>query len=158
MVEVFTRERILAEIKRTAAENEGAALGVRRFEKETGIREHEWRGRFWRAWSDALIEAGFPPNAIAATHVPDDLALKLIELTRKLGRFPAEVDIKMERTADASFPSMMAFRRHFGNQPARIEGVRAYASGRPDYHDVLAMLPPTVEESVEDSVQGTCSV
>jgi hypothetical protein len=144
-----TKERVLAEIKRTTAENDGAPLGVRRFEQETGIREHEWRGKFWRAWSDALIEAGFSPNVIAASHVPEDLVLKLIELSRKLGRFPPEVDLKMERAADPSFPSMMAFRRHFGNQPARIEGVRTYVSGRPDYRDVLELLPAPVAEAVE---------
>lgn len=36
----------------------GIPLGRSRFAAETGIHEHDWRGRFWARWSDALREAG----------------------------------------------------------------------------------------------------
>ncbi len=54
----MSRERILAEIKRTARKNDGVVLGQRRFEAETGIRISSWRGKYWRSWSDAVEEAG----------------------------------------------------------------------------------------------------
>lgn len=52
------KEGIIAEIRRTAAENGGAPLGQERFERETGISVGVWRGRYWLRWSQALEEAG----------------------------------------------------------------------------------------------------
>jgi len=56
------RDFIIAEIKRTAAENGGAPSGRRRFEVETGIKESDWYGKHWATWGAALQEAGFRPN------------------------------------------------------------------------------------------------
>src|SRR5258707_352259 len=41
------KAHILREIKRTAQENGGIALGSDRFESETGIRNSDWLGKFW---------------------------------------------------------------------------------------------------------------
>jgi Meiotically up-regulated gene 113 len=153
-----TKERVLAEIRRTAAQNDGAAVGVRRFQSETGIKEHEWKGKFWRTWSDALLEAGFQPNAAWTRREDEPIIVALIALVRTLGRFPSEADIKLARVADPSFPTTKAFRTNFGGQPARMAAVRAYISGRPEYADVLNLLPPppAIEQpGVEDeSVDG----
>lgn len=56
-----SREDILKEIRRVA-EKHGRVPGRQVFEKETGIRVHEWCGVHWRAWGDALKEAGFEAN------------------------------------------------------------------------------------------------
>src|SRR5438552_10042876 len=55
----MTREAILSEIRRTAQENGGVALGKKRFLDATGIAESDWSGRYWTRWSDAVAEAGF---------------------------------------------------------------------------------------------------
>ncbi len=52
------KQIILAQIKKTAAENGGVPLGVLRFENATGIKQTEWLGRYWARWSDAVREAG----------------------------------------------------------------------------------------------------
>jgi hypothetical protein len=67
----------------------------------------------------------------------------LIALIRKLGRFPPEVDIKMAHVNDPSFPTIKAFRTNFGAQPARIAAVRAFVTARPEFQDVLELLPTT---------------
>src|SRR5207237_1245921 len=54
----YNRDTILAEIRRTAAENAGKPLGMARFRDETGIRPEDWEGRYWARWSDAIREAG----------------------------------------------------------------------------------------------------
>ncbi|HEY1815950.1 MAG TPA: GIY-YIG nuclease family protein [Kofleriaceae bacterium] len=153
-----TKERVLAEIRRTAAENDGAAVGVRRFQSETGIKEHEWKGKFWRTWSDALIEAGFQPNAAWTRRDDEPIIVALIALIRKLGRFPSEADIKLARVADPSFPTTKAFRTNFGGQPARMAAVRAYIEDRPEYVELLRLLPsaPTAEvaDPRDDTVEG----
>ena len=62
------RQHIIDEIKRTAAANGGAPLGVARFLQETGIKVTDWEGRFWVRWGDALREAGFEPNQFNAAY------------------------------------------------------------------------------------------
>jgi hypothetical protein len=47
------KKEILRQIKGTAVQNGGIPLGQRRFEAETGIKEHVWRGRHWAPWGDA---------------------------------------------------------------------------------------------------------
>ena len=88
---VITRTHVLAEIKRTAAENGGKPLGFRRFEAETGIRETDWLGKHWARWNDAVTEAGLEPNLLKS-RLDDDGVLAAVAIeVRRLGRFPAEM-------------------------------------------------------------------
>jgi hypothetical protein len=54
------KDRVLTEIRRTAALNGGSALSVERFAAETDIRQSDWLGKFWARWSDALCDARVP--------------------------------------------------------------------------------------------------
>jgi hypothetical protein len=45
----MNKEHIINEIRRTAKANGGVALGRHRFEAKTGIKFHDWYGRFWPA-------------------------------------------------------------------------------------------------------------
>ena len=136
------KARILAEIQRTALENGGVALGQNRFSSETGIAEHEWRGRYWRQWGDALMEAGVPPNRKAEAYEKDFLLLRLVELTRNLGKFPTSADVLREKRTNQTFPTAKAPRR-LGSLPERVALVRAYVTSRTEHADVLPLLPPS---------------
>jgi hypothetical protein len=98
------KEEILAEIRRTAEENRGKPLGARSFKKETGIIESRWRGRYWRAWGDAVREAGFAPNIAQVPHGRDALALAITRLAARLGRYPSYADVELEKRRDRPFP------------------------------------------------------
>ena len=43
----MSKAHILAEIRRTTAENGGVPLGSKKFEKETGIKSTEYVGKLW---------------------------------------------------------------------------------------------------------------
>lgn len=81
------REHILAEIKRCAAGNSGRPVGRMRFQRETGIREADWAGRYWPTWNDAVREAGFEPNQLTGSYRDDYLLRHLAELTRRPAGF-----------------------------------------------------------------------
>jgi hypothetical protein len=133
------KTRILAEIRRTASENGGVALGQARFAKETGISFSAWRGKYWRKWSEATSEAGFAPNLLAA-YPSEMLVLAMAKLTKQNGRFPTDPDLRMARRADPSLPGSHAFYQ-LGSRQARIELLRVYASQHPEHDNVLALLP-----------------
>ena len=105
-----TKQEILEAIKRTAKENGGRPLGTARFESETGIKPYDW-GKFWVKFGDAQQEAGFTPNQFVSAYTDKALVEKLIDLTRKLNKFPGQRERTVERNNDATFQSEGAFRR-----------------------------------------------
>ncbi len=130
-----TKNHILNEIRRTARDNGGVPLGRQRFYAETGIKEGDWSGRYWARWSDALKEAGFPPNRLQA-RLDDSLVLeKLVLLVRELGRLPVEAELKMRRREDRTFPSHNTFNR-FGSRTKLVAAVAAWCEQRQGYDDV----------------------
>jgi hypothetical protein len=132
------RQHILAEIRRTAAANGGAALGRARFAQETGIRESDWRGTYWDRWSDAVLEAGLQPQAASQPDASAVLA-RLAGLVRRLGRFPTLAELRAERAGNPDFPSGGAFER-LGSKVELMDALRAYCRAAEGYGDVPGIL------------------
>jgi hypothetical protein len=107
----MTKAQILSEIRRTAAANGGAPLGMDRFFSETGVKQGDWRGKYWVRWGDALQEAGFAPNDLQAARSDDDLLTCLAGLVRELGHFPVVAEIKLKARSDPGFPWHNTFSR-----------------------------------------------
>ena len=99
------RKAILAEIQRTAAANGGAPLGKMRFERETGIKESDWSGRYWARWSDALEEAGFEPNLMQGRYDDLELLKHLVRVIEDLGQWPTTAELKLYAREHPGFPS-----------------------------------------------------
>jgi hypothetical protein len=98
------KKHILEQIGYTAADNGGVPLGRSRFQAETGIRESDWRGRFWARWSDAVREAGFVPNA-RNPRTDDSLVFsQLASFIRELGRYPTVAELRLRKRRDQAFP------------------------------------------------------
>lgn len=150
-----SKERILAEIQRTAADNGGAPLGQRRFAAETGIQVSAWRGKHWRNWSEAVEEAGFGANSAPEAHTPESLITWLAKLTSQNRRFPTYADLRMARQADTSFPTHQSFNK-LGSLGARIGLLRVYAQTHPEFADVVQFLPAADDgEHVSNGEDGS---
>jgi hypothetical protein len=147
------KHHILSEIRRTAQANGGAPLGRERFSQETGIRYHEWIGKIWARWGDALREAGFEPNKLQTAYDDDLLMEKFIGLARELGRFPVYAEIRMKGRSDPSFPAHNTFAR-LGSKPQLVVKILAYCKGRTDYEDIIALCTPLAAGRLPQALEG----
>lgn len=117
------RDEILTQIRTLAAANGGQPLGVRAFERETGIRESAWRGIYWARWGDALVEAGFSPNEFQEKHDTDYILRKFADACRHFSRIPTADELKMFGRSQQDFPHPKSVYGHFGNKAALIENL-----------------------------------
>lgn len=138
------RDHIIREIQRLVKET-GKPPGSKLFSTETGIGEHQWRGKFWARWGDALTEAGFAPNAWTE-RVPKDVALQsFVQACRHFGHFPTWDEFRLYRTSvDQSAPSERAVRDGFDGQGGLILALRQRAGEDDSFADIAAMLPADV--------------
>lgn len=148
-----SKDRILAEIRRTTEENGGTPPGAERFASLTGISVGVWRGKYWGTWSDALTEAGFTPNQPNEAYPRDRLINCLVDLTRRNRRFPSYADLRMARVADPTVPAHQAFTR-LGTVAERLAMLRAYVADKPDLQDVLEFLPAPEPDAEDTSAPG----
>jgi hypothetical protein len=147
----MNKQDIIEAIKQTAEGNGGVALGIIRFEAMTGISPHMWRGKFWRNWSEAVEEAGLALNRMVEGHDRTALIVSLLELARRLRRFPTYADLQMERRSNGAFASPKVFNK-LGDLGARVEVLRTYATEHPEYRDVLNVLPASDDVPVTNGV------
>ena len=106
----MTKEFILSEIRRTASENGGVALGRQRFASVTGIKQSDWYGRFWARWGDAVREAGYQPQKRKSAYERPKLLDHLRSLIEKLGHFPTYAEWRLQATESPGFPAHNTFR------------------------------------------------
>lgn len=154
---MLTKDDILREIRRTAAENGGVALGKAAFLAVTGIRESDWSGRLWTKWSAAVREAGLEPQRMNPRLADESVLEAAVQIVRKLGRFPTAVEIRFECNADATLPSHNTFGRFDGLVGLRTR-LRSFAA-ESGLTDVVAAIPHHEKETVANSaildIEGT---
>lgn len=139
---MFTKSHIIAEIKRTAQDNGGTPLGIVRFQSECGIRRSDWEGKFWPRWGDALMEAGFNPNALQGKRDDDDLLENLAVFARELGHFPVHNEIQLKARTEPGFPWHNTFAR-FGPKQALATRLREFCMTR-GHLDVVALCDAVI--------------
>lgn len=151
----MTKEFILGEIRRTA--RDGVPLGHRAFATATGIKEHDWRGKLWARWGDAVNEAGFEARAKQERHPEELIFDKILALTEKLGHFPAISEMQMERVADSSFPNNRSIFRRY-DRKTLLDSLIAYSAKDKNWSelgDKLLEALPTVTETSGGEQPGT---
>lgn len=116
-------------------------MGRLRFFRETGIKESDWKGKYWARWNDAVTEAGLEPNQKTSAYEEGLLIEKFISLMRELGRFPVVAEIRMKVRTDPSFPNDKTFGR-FGPKHEFAAKILDYCRTRSGYGDVTALCTP----------------
>lgn len=147
------KQHILDEIRRTALENGGVALGIAAFRAATGIRQADWYGIHWARWTDAAREAGVTPNEFVTAFDPDATMALFVALTSELGKLPTQGELRIRRRADSSFPNDKVFANKFGARPQLVAKALDYCERYPGWEDVkaicrdyLASVPAETEE------------
>lgn len=152
---MITKTHIISEIKRTSRENGGAPLGIARFETETGINRSDWLGKFWARWGDALVEAGFQPNALQGARDDEELLESLAMFAREIGHFPVTNEIRLKARAEPGFPWHNTFSR-FGGQLKLAMCLREFATthGYEDVAGLCDMAIARLERRVPEAAEG----
>jgi hypothetical protein len=135
-VPLVDKQHILNEIKRTAESNRGVALGMQRFQTETGIKVSDWYGKYWVKWSDATKEAGYVSGGWKNAYDEAYLIEKLISLIREIGHFPIKGEILMKARSDEDFPDYNTFSR-LGGKAHLVSKVIEYCKKNFGYDDVI---------------------
>ena len=112
----MTKQQILLEIKRLAVANSGQAPGTHKFNRETGCRKHDWYGKHWLRWSDAIKEAGYKPNQMEEGYEEEFLIEKFLDLAKALGHLPIDSELRMKSLNEKDFPSPETFRKRLGRK------------------------------------------
>lgn len=147
------KKHILDEIRKTAEDNNGTPLGVGRFYKETGIKESDWRGRYWPKWGDAVQEAGYKPNTLQGAYSNEFLFSKLIELIRKLGKFPTTAELSLAARQDDSFPCRNVFDR-FGGKNGLVARTIEYCEKCGGYDDIITLCLPLYKDQNDNETKN----
>jgi hypothetical protein len=152
----MNKKHIIEEIKRTAKANNNVPLGMHRFQKETGIKRHEWCGKFWRNWGEALIEAGYEPNTMQPAYDDIWVIKQLISLIKEIGKFPTDAEIKLKHRKDGNFPSSGTIDARLGNKKNKIKKILDFCQSKKTYEDIIAIcratpIPKTKQKNIEKS-------
>lgn len=137
----MTKEAILSEI-RCAAQARGGRIGLANFLEESGIPEKQILGKHWAKWNDALAEAGIDTISFSKPRTPEEAILEaLCQFIGRLGEWPTENMLSLERRRDQTFPSLNVIRRlrREGNIKTKL---LTHCAGRDD----LALAREIVEK------------
>jgi hypothetical protein len=133
------RARIIAEIRRIAAENGGVPPGIQQFVRKSGIKRSGFAG-IWARWPDAVRNAGLTPHPANPRLADDAMLAGIAEVARQLGRIPAESDLRVYRASGHYLPGQKAFARHFGSKSGLLRALKHWAAASAERADIAAML------------------
>ena len=151
----MTKVHIIQEIKRTAETNGGKALGVARFEQETGIKPWDWQ-KFWPRFGDAVREAGCIQSEFVTSYSESELLEKYAKLAQELGRLPVKGDLRVKGHADPSFPSDKALFNRWGGKPGLIKRLSAFCGEKQELQNVAQMCKDYAPRKHID--EGACDI
>lgn len=145
-----TKQDIINAIKQTAEENNGKPLGAGRFEKETGIKPYDWK-KYWAKFGDAQKESGFEANTLQKSYDEEFVVQKMISLIRKLDKFPAYGQLRIEKNHDPEFPSSGTLFSTKIQKKRLAQRIIDWCDGKEEFDDVVALCLPVIEKKIKAS-------
>lgn len=140
---MVTRDDVLKLIRFHSAQNDGRGVSMDKFAELTGIKRHEWQGKLWARWNDALSEAGYGPNVFGSESFDPDVLIHLLgDLTLELDAFPSHNDINFRHHQVPTFPRADAFAKHIGTADKRAQALAQLALDEPRYAAVYDIVAP----------------
>src|SRR5579871_6106909 len=135
MAKPLNEATAVADAIREIANKLGHVPSRSEFRAQAGVSEYQIL-RHFPSWREAVRAAGFEPNSTNARLEDDTLLEDWGALVRKNRRIPTRVQYRKEGTY-----SPEVFEKHFGPWSAIPERFRAFAQIKPDWTDVVALLP-----------------
>lgn len=123
------------------------------FERETGIKESHWSGKYWARWSDAVAEAGFEANQMNPAYDREYLVENLVAMIQDLGKWPTNPERKLYHARNPETPSRNTYYR-LGNQQAQAKAVLEYASKNEVSDDVVALCRDVADKPRADDADA----
>lgn len=145
------RERIIAEIQRIAKEI-GRAPGRDVFQKYTGIKTHQWSGKIWASWGDALKEAGLEGNTLQGKSDPHSMLKAVGDAALALGKMPTTAELQLY-LQNSDGPSAKTIFNTYTPRQRLVAALRDWVVSNPDYASILKLLPTTSPEAAGDKSQ-----
>ncbi len=138
------KAEILRKIHEMAEQNGGKPPGALAFYRATGASRCAWNGKYWLRWSEALREAGFPPNTLVEAYSHEFLMRCLAEVAREHGRFPIVAALDQRHRRDATFPCAAVFYRR-GLKQQLVRWLWEFCRSDPAYQDVALLCAREIE-------------
>jgi hypothetical protein len=135
---IVDKQQMLNEIRRTAGQNGGHALGERAFSAATGIRRNEWYPKLWPRFSAAVKDAGLVPQEFSTEkdYNDDDLLEKYAKLAQKLRNSPTNADIRHQKSGGAEIANSDTYGARFGSKQKLVSRLAEYCGVRSQFADV----------------------
>jgi len=150
---MITKQDIIKALQETAKANGGVPLGRYRFEKESGIKPHEW-GKYFARFGDAQIEAGFDPNTLQKAYDDEFIIKKMIGLIRKLGKFPTYGELPIAKNDDPEFPGPKTLFETKKQKRELAEKIIKWCKKENGYDDVIGFCASIIEEPIEEQKES----
>ncbi len=138
------REAIIREIQ-SLAKRDGKPPGRRRFEAVTGVAMHDWYGRYWARWGDALRDAGLEANDYQEAIPEDELLAIYLRVVIDLKHVPSDGELRLYGRQIDGFPGHSTFRNRLGHKQVLLRKLLAYARE----HRVSADIEAEIDAAIK---------
>lgn len=149
------KQEILDRIVELAVANNGKPPGRLRFQTLTGIKESDWRGKYWARWSDAVVESGYAPNVKQLAYEKEGLLSAYLSLVVEMGRIPTTAELRLHSRSNPNFPGHNTFNNAFGGKCNLLENLLKYASENKIPANILSLIesaiPPEAPKEILDA-------